>query len=55
LSLLQNKEEREKAIDGYVDEYGEKNTTLDRINPHGDYTKDNCRWATWTQQQTNKR
>ena len=27
--------------------YGEKNTTLDRINPNGNYDLDNVRWATW--------
>jgi hypothetical protein len=30
-------------------------TTLDRRNPNGNYTKDNCRWATPTEQGQNKR
>lgn len=29
--------------------------TLDRIDPDGPYSKDNCRWATATEQQRNKR
>jgi hypothetical protein len=29
--------------------------TLDRIDPFGDYKPDNCRWATWATQSTNRR
>lgn len=29
--------------------------TLDRINPFGDYEPGNCRWATWSEQNLNKR
>ena len=29
--------------------------TLDRIDPDGNYEKSNCRWATMTEQQNNKR
>jgi hypothetical protein len=31
------------------------NHTLDRINPYGSYSKDNCRWATPTTQARNIR
>ena len=35
--------------------YGECDTTIDRINPYGDYEPSNCRWATWDIQYSNKR
>ena len=39
----------------HVKAYGEKNTTIDRIDANGDYTYDNIRWATLEEQGVNKR
>lgn len=39
----------------HVEEFGQKQTTIDRINNDGNYRKDNCRWATYSEQITNSR
>jgi hypothetical protein len=38
----------------HVSEFGEKNTTIDRIDVNGNYCKENCRWITKTEQTMNK-
>uniref|UniRef100_A0A6H1ZSL7 Uncharacterized protein n=1 Tax=viral metagenome TaxID=1070528 RepID=A0A6H1ZSL7_9ZZZZ len=38
----------------HVEKYGEKQTTIDRINNDGHYCKKNCRWATILIQNMNK-
>ena len=39
----------------HVNNFGEKDTTLDRINVYSDYSKDNCRWATRKEQIVNRK
>ena len=39
-----------------VEKYGDESlVSLDRINPNGDYTVDNCRWISLSEQKKNKR
>lgn len=39
----------------HVEDFGEKDTTLDRIDVDGNYELSNCRWATWEEQMRNMR
>lgn len=48
---------KEDMYDAYVEacnKYGEKNVSIDRINPNGDYEPNNCRWANPTMQSFNQ-
>ena len=38
----------------HVEKYGEKNTSIDRIDVDKNYNKDNCRWITLDEQRLNK-
>jgi hypothetical protein len=39
----------------HCEEYGNKETTIERKDVNGDYNKNNCTWATKTEQNVNKR
>lgn len=39
----------------HVKKFGEKQTTLDRINVNDDYKKENCKWSTYQEQRINTR
>lgn len=54
-SFVEFKDDMYESYVAHVEEYWEKDTTIDRINPYWNYCKDNCRWATIKEQALNKK
>lgn len=44
-----------ESYNDHVEKFGEKQTQIDRINPYGNYSKENCRWVTLKEQANNKK
>lgn len=43
-----------ESYEVHVNQFGERDTTIDRINRNWDYCKENCKWSNWKEQMHNR-
>lgn len=53
--FLNFKEDMLETYLAHVSQFGEKNTTIDRIDTSKGYSKENCKWSTYSQQRINQK